>query len=75
MNLIIVKHRWLYIILLNVLTITSSYAESSSLDYLRSTGKIYTVIAVIVILFIGIVIYLYRIDNKLTKLENQIKNE
>jgi hypothetical protein len=75
MNRIVVNHRWLYIILLNVLTITSSYAEGSSLDYLRSTGKIYTVIAVIVILFIGIVFYLYRIDNKLTKLENQIKNE
>lgn len=75
MNRIIEKHRWLYIILLNVLTITSSYAAGSSLDYLRSTGKIYAVITVIVILFIGIVIYLFRIDNKLTKLENQIKNE
>jgi len=42
---------------------------------LRSTGKIYTVVAVIVIIFIGIVMYLYRIDNKLTKLENQFKNE
>ena len=61
--------------LLNLLVITSASAQGNTLDFLRSTGKIYTVVAVIVILFIGIAIYLYRIDNKLTKLENQFKNE
>lgn len=50
-------------------------AGTESLDFLRSTGKIYAVVAVIVIIFIGIVIFLFRLDNKLTKLENQIKNE
>jgi len=44
-------------------------------DFLRSTGKIYSVVAVIAIVFIGIAIFLYRLDYKLTKLENQIKNE
>ena len=44
-------------------------------DFLRSTGKIYSVVAVILVIFVGIVIFLYRLDNKLTKLENQIKNE
>ena len=47
---------------------------SSSLDFLRSTGKIYTVVGCILIIFIGIVWYLVRMDKKLTKLENQIKN-
>jgi len=44
-------------------------------DFLRSTGKIYSVAAVIVIVFAGIAFFLYRLDNKLTKLENQSKHE
>ena len=50
-------------------------AAGSPEDFLRSTGKIYSVVAVILVIFIGIVIFLFRLDNKLTKLENQIKNE
>jgi len=50
-------------------------AESSAIDFLRSTGKIYSVIAVLVVILIGITIFLYRLDKKLTKLENQINNE
>lgn len=54
---------------------TSMNAESTAVDFLRSTGKIYSVIAVIVVVLLGIAIFLYRIDKKLTKLENQINNE
>ena len=54
---------------------TNVSAESGAVDFLRSTGKIYSVIAVIVVVLIGIGFFLYRIDNKLTKLENQINNE
>ena len=53
----------------------SLLAESAAVDFLRSTGKIYSVVAVVVVIFIGIVLYLRRIDKKLTKLENQIKDE
>ncbi|MBK9736109.1 MAG: CcmD family protein [Saprospiraceae bacterium] len=50
-------------------------AQDNSVDFLRSTGKIYSVVLVIAIIFLGITIFLYRLDRKLTKLENQIKNE
>lgn len=50
-------------------------ADSAAVDFLRSTGKIYSVVAVIVAIFIGLVLYLYRLDKKLTNLENQIKDE
>ncbi len=43
-------------------------------DFMRSIGKIYVVVAVIVILFIGMVLYLFSLDRKLTKLENQISH-
>jgi CcmD family protein len=41
-------------------------------DFMRSMGKMYVVVAVIVAIFIGIVIYLISLDRKISKLENQI---
>ena len=51
------------------------FARAESVDFLRSTGKIYSVVGVIVIIFIGIIIFLIRLDTKLSKLENHINNE
>lgn len=39
---------------------------------MRSTGKIYVVVAVIVAIFIGLVFFLLYLDRRLTKLEDQI---
>ncbi|MGY8952505.1 MAG: CcmD family protein [Flavobacteriales bacterium] len=39
---------------------------------LRSEGKIYVVVGVLSIIFIGIVVYLISIDKKVTKLEKKI---
>lgn len=41
-------------------------------DFLRSVGKIYVVVAVIVVVFLGLAIYLWRLDRRLSDLENQI---
>jgi CcmD family protein len=38
-------------------------------DLLRSSGKIYVVIATIVIIFVGLAIYLFSIDRRLKKIE------
>jgi CcmD family protein len=38
---------------------------------LRSSGKIYVVITVISVIFIGLVVYLFSIDRRLKKIENQ----
>lgn len=40
-------------------------------DFLRSIGKLYVVVAVIVVVFLGIVLYLWSLDRRLTKLEDQ----
>ena len=58
-----------------MILLLSLEVNAQGIDFLRSTGKIYSVVAVIVIIFSGIIYFLYRIDNKLTKLENHIKNE
>lgn len=41
---------------------------------LHSSGKIYLVVATLVTIFVGIMIYLISIDRHLTNIENQIKD-
>jgi len=50
-----------------------AFAQQASGDFMRSIGRIYVVVAVILIIFFGIVLFLIYLDRKLTKLENQIK--
>jgi CcmD family protein len=38
-------------------------------DEMRSSGKIYVVIATITIIFVGLAIYLFSIDRRLKKIE------
>ena len=42
-------------------------------DLLRSSGKIYVVIGTISVVFIGLAIYLFSIDKRLSKLEKEHK--
>ena len=44
-------------------------------DQMRASGKIYVVIAVLAVIFMGIVAYLVRIERKLAKLEKDMKKE
>ena len=60
------------LIFLNANTILN--AQSGG-DFMRNIGKIYAVVAVILAIFIGIVVFLMYLDRKLTKLENQINND
>ena len=41
-------------------------------DFLRSTGKIYVVVAVIAVVMAGFFLFAWTLDRRLTKLENQI---
>ncbi|GIV31487.1 MAG: hypothetical protein KatS3mg029_0838 [Saprospiraceae bacterium] len=59
--------------LLFLLISSSALLAQSDADFMRSMGKIYVVVAVIVVIFLGIVVYLVSLDRKLTKLENQIR--
>jgi uncharacterized integral membrane protein len=56
--------------LLLILVVCNSYGAND--DFLHQTGKINTVILVIATIFIGIIIYLIRLDIKLNKIQNQI---
>ena len=54
--------------------ITTANAQTENPDFMRSTGKIYVVIAVLCVIFIGIVLFLINLDRKIARLENEVKN-
>lgn len=62
-------NKMLYTGLLNIIQ------EPEMADLLRSNGKIYVVVSVLCIIFIGIVSYLVFLDKKINKLEKMINNE
>jgi hypothetical protein len=67
-------HRFLTIILFMAIYLPSVCAQGNR-DFMRETGKIYVVVGVILLIFVGIVWFLMRIERKLTKLEHQLKEE
>jgi len=62
-------------LLLQILLINSTYAQTTNPDFMQSIGKIYVVVAVIITIFIGIIIYLFSLDRKIKHLENQLSND
>ncbi|MBJ6110961.1 CcmD family protein [Hymenobacter sp. BT523] len=48
-------------------------AEPEMADSLRANGKIYVVVAVVVVIVAGLLLYLISLDRKVSRLEEQIK--
>ena len=46
--------------------------EVEMADAMRENGRIYVVVAVVITIFIGLIIYLVRLDRKITNLEKTI---
>jgi len=68
--------RYILVLLLNTIIYSMAYAQDVEMaDSLRSEGKIYIVVGVLLIIFIGIVLYLINIDKKVSKLEKEIRNK
>jgi CcmD family protein len=48
-------------------------AQSNTSDFMRNIGKMYVVVAVILAIFIGIILFLIYLDRKISRLEKQIE--
>jgi hypothetical protein len=58
-----------YYLTILFLSIIQGLMAQNETSVLRSSGKIYVVIGVILIIFFLVVLYLVRLDRKITKLE------
>lgn len=50
-------------------------ATEDPTDFMRSNGKLYVVMAVVVVIVVGLFIYLINLDRKINKLEKGITEE
>lgn len=64
-------------ILIGLITSVNLFAQNNVVqsepmaDQLRADGKIWVVVAVITVIFAGIILYLWRMDKKVSTLEKQ----
>ena len=66
------KSGFLLLLLLSFTTVFAQAGQSTDMaDVLRSSGKIYVVVAIIAVIFIGLAIYLFSIDRRLKKIEKE----
>ncbi len=67
----------LFITLTFLFAILQSFAQETQkvemADALRSSGKIYVVVGVIAVIFLGIATYLFYMERRLSKLEKEQK--
>ncbi|MFT6866706.1 MAG: putative membrane protein YqgA involved in biofilm formation [Cyclobacteriaceae bacterium] len=61
--------------MIKLLTILTLLLQIPMADAFRSDGKIYVVIAVILIILFGMFFYLFRLDKRIKKAEDSIKEK
>lgn len=64
--------KYLLSVVLNLLIIQGQAQTVEMADQFRADGKIYVVIAVILVILIGLFIYLFRLDRKTKNLEEEL---
>ncbi len=62
-------------VIMLVFTTQLLWGQSQTLDYYRNSGKIYVVVAVIVLSFLGIVLFLINLDRRMRKMEKDLNQK
>ena len=51
----------------------AAFAQDAEMaDSMRANGKIYVVVGIILIVLVGLIVYLFMTDKKLTRIEQQL---
>ncbi len=58
-----------------LLVCTQAAAQPEMADTMRSEGKIYVVVGIILLVLIGMILYLFTLDRKIGKLENRLREK
>ena len=69
------KNKLFLIFTLLFINFSAFSQEIEMADKMRQEGKIYVVVAVVLVILIGIFFYLFRLDSKLNKLENRLNKK
>lgn len=68
--------RWfktLFVMMTPLFALAQSAEGPEMADLMRENGKIYVVVAVLMIIFIGMVVYLIRMDRRIGKMEKELR--
>ncbi len=67
----------LFTLLVTLITnLSAQTMESPDMaDPLRQSGKIYVVVGVIAIIFVGIIVYMIAVDSRLSRLEKTLREK
>ena len=66
----------LFLFLAILFSIFKAQAQSPAMaDTMRSEGKIYVVVAILLIVLIGLIMFLVFIDRKVSKIEKQLEKK
>ncbi len=58
-----------------LVTVSAQAQEIEMADGLRSEGKIYVVVAILLVIVLGLIAYLVMIDRKTTRLERKVDEQ
>ena len=62
----------LLILLVSSFTLMAQQADIEMADQFRADGKIYVVISVVLLILVGLFVYLFNLDKKITRLEKEV---
>lgn len=71
----------LILLLFSIVIAFSALAQQSAdevvemADALRASGKIYVVVLVVSVILLGLILYLIRLDKKVSNLEKEVSNK
>lgn len=76
------KLRYLFLFLFQIISGVAAIAQAGGItkkeepsDFMMSNGKLYVVVAVVVLILLGLFAYLFNLDKKISKLEKQPLNK
>ena len=70
------RHLFGFIVLLLLSSTGFSQTDEGKVDMadtMRSNGRIFVVVAVVVVILIGLILYLVRLDKKISKVEKETR--
>jgi CcmD family protein len=66
-----IKLKQTFLLFFGLLSTNIAFGQPEMADSFRADGKIYVVVAIILIILLGVFLYLFFLDKKVRKLEDQ----